>query len=623
MIYLFGSNGMLGNYIKKYFKKYNIVSYTRNDYDINMLTYNNLNLFFENNNIKKDDIIINCAGVIPQRNKNNIDYYNANTIFPLLLNKICEIKNIKLIHITTDCVYSGKKGNYNENDKHDETNIYGISKSLGENCNSTIIRTSIIGEEIHNKASLLEWVLKNKNNIINGYTNHYWNGITCLELSKIIEKIIINNLYWKGVRHIYSPNIVTKYELINYINDIYKCNITIKKYKTDKDINKSLNSLYDTNNIFEIKDIKLQIKELYDYSKCKNIITISGIRPDFIRMSEIFKKLDNDKEINHTLIHTGQHYDELLSGIFFKELNIRKPDYILNTGKQGGKHYNQLAYLSEAIIELIDKEKLLPDIILFLGDSNTVCASLPLKKEGYKIGHIEAGMRSFDKRMLEETNRTICDHCSDIFFVYHKEYKKFLENENIKDNIHIVGNTIVEVCNPYIPKDIKQNNMILLDIHRPENFKYKERMENIIEYANICINKYNIPVKMLNFGRTTNFINEYKIDLGKIDLIDLMGYKEYLKCVYHCKFIISDSGTAQEEPALLNTPVIVPRDFTERPQSVDNNCSFMLDINSKIYFEDSWQWLSKIENKELTMNIKWLGEGNTSDLVINHLKKYI
>jgi dTDP-4-dehydrorhamnose reductase len=77
MIYLFGSNGMLGNYIKKYFKKYNIVSYTRNDYDINMLTYNNLNLFFENNNIKKDDIIINCAGVIPQRNKNNIDYYNA------------------------------------------------------------------------------------------------------------------------------------------------------------------------------------------------------------------------------------------------------------------------------------------------------------------------------------------------------------------------------------------------------------------------------------------------------------------------------------------------------------------------------------------------------------------
>jgi len=355
----------------------------------------------------------------------------------------------------------------------------------------------------------------------------------------------------------------------------------------------------------------------------KTVMTVSGIRPDFIRMSAIFKKLDKDTDINHILVHTGQHYDELLSGVFFKELEIRKPNYILDTGKQGGTHYNQLSYLSVAIMELINTEQLKPDIILFLGDSNTVCAALPLRKEGYIVGHIEAGMRSFDKRMLEEINRTVCDHCSHIHFVYHDEYKRFLENENIKDNVHVVGNTIVEVCKPFIPSEQKRNDMILLDIHRPENFKHQRRMEYIIQYANLCIEKYGIPVKMLNFGRTTKYMEEYGTELGKVELVDLMAYKEYLTTTYHCPFIISDSGTAQEEPAIFDTPVIVPRDFTERPQSVEGNCSYMLNVNDDSKFEDSWNWLFKIESKELTMDVKWLGDGNTSDLVVEKLKEFM
>ena len=356
----------------------------------------------------------------------------------------------------------------------------------------------------------------------------------------------------------------------------------------------------------------------------KTVVTISGIRPDFIRMSSIFKKLDTDKDINHILVHTGQHYDELLSGVFFKELEIRKPDYILNTGKEGGYHYHQLGYLSTAIIDLLLDKKINPDIIIFLGDSNTVCASLPLKKEGYKIGHIEAGMRSFDKRMLEEINRTVCDHCSDIHFVYHEEYKNFLEAENLTNNVHVVGNTIVEVCKPFLQKDIKKrNDVILLDIHRPENFKYRERLTNIINYANKCIDKYGLPVKMLNFGRTTNAIKEYEIFLDRIELVDLMGYKEYLDTVYHSRFIISDSGTGQEEPAIFDTPVIVPRDYTERPQSVEANCSYMLNVNNDKSFQDSWNWLSKIKTKELEMSIEWLGEGNTSDLVLKKLKEFL
>jgi UDP-N-acetylglucosamine 2-epimerase len=106
-------------------------------------------------------------------------------------------------------------------------------------------------------------------------------------------------------------------------------------------------------------------------------------------------------------------------------------------------------------------------------------------------------------------------------------------------------------------------------------------------------------------------------------MVELMAYKEYLTTIYHCRFIISDSGTAQEEPAIFDTPVIVPRDFTERPQSVQANCSYMLNVNANSTFENSWKWLSQIKNKELTMDVSWLGNGITSELVIKQIKQFV
>ena len=349
----------------------------------------------------------------------------------------------------------------------------------------------------------------------------------------------------------------------------------------------------------------------------KNIITVTGIRPDFIRMSEIFKKLDEN--FNHILIHSGQHYNKLLSDVFFDELNIREPDYNLNIGGEGKEHFHQTGELSAKLIELIRKENLNPDLILFLGDSNSVCSAMSLKKEGYKIGHIEAGMRSYDKRMLEEINRIVCDHCSDYLFVYHENYKQKALKENIKeDSIFVVGNTIVEVVNNHKPIESKKNNKIILDIHRPENFKYKNRLENIIKYTNKISKKYDLPVFMLRFKRTLDYIKEYEINLGDIQVIDLLPFKKYINEVYHSKFIISDSGTAQEEPALLNTPVIVPRDFTERPESVENNCSFMINVNddNNLTWTHSETWLLLNCNKR---KIDWLGDGTTSDQIIKIL----
>ena len=143
---------------------------------------------------------------------------------------------------------------------------YGVSKSLGEMCyNTTIIRTSIIGEERKNKYSLLEWVKKHNNNTINGYTNHLWNGVTCLQLAKIINQIINNNIWWKGVRHIFSPNTVSKYELVNIINDVYKLNNTVVKFKTNNNIDKTLCTNYETNHLFNIPNLIDQICELKNF----------------------------------------------------------------------------------------------------------------------------------------------------------------------------------------------------------------------------------------------------------------------------------------------------------------------------------------------------------------------
>ena len=197
----------------------------------------------------------------------------------------------------------------------------------------------------------------------------------------------------------------------------------------------------------------------------KKIVTITGIRPDFIRMSKVFERLD--AAFDHIMIHTGQHYDDELSRIFFQELKIRTPDFTLAAGKNSSNHYEQLSYLSVAVIDLLKKKGIDPAMILFLGDSNSAMVSAPLFKDGYRIGHIEGGMRSYDRRMPEEVNRVICDYVSDQVFVYTKLYKERLIAEN-KDpkQVHVVGNTIVEIVKQYKPTGTRTRDYILADIHR-------------------------------------------------------------------------------------------------------------------------------------------------------------
>jgi dTDP-4-dehydrorhamnose reductase len=266
-ILILGSSGMLGKYMFSFLKtKYdNIYCTRRKDFEINTNTNSeSISNVLKKYNINENDIVINCIGLI----KPQVDKYGTtlsiivNSLFPNLLAEECFKIKAKMIHITTDCVFSGKKGNYIENDIHDVSDVYGRTKSLGEPNNCTVIRTSIIGEEIGQKRSLVEWVKSNANKEINGFNDHFWNGLTCLQVAKVINEIIRNDKFWIGVRHIHS-NKINKFELVSIINDIYNLNIKINNKKSENSCDRSMSSIYEIP--FDIPNLKEQIEEMKNF----------------------------------------------------------------------------------------------------------------------------------------------------------------------------------------------------------------------------------------------------------------------------------------------------------------------------------------------------------------------
>lgn len=267
-IFILGCSGMLGNYVYSYFIKkadFNVINI---EFRITIDNINKIEEVLIANNIDNETCVINCIGAIPQRTNDINKYYVINSLFPHVLSKICQKYNSRMIHPCTDCVFSGNNGNYKETDKHDEINDYGYSKSIGEPLNCTLIRTSIIGLELKNKKSFMEWVLSSVQNkkFIDCWDNHIWNGITCLEYCELLYEIIKNNCFWKGVKHFYSPNVISKYDLAKLIVEIFLGNeylMYVKKNSTNKFIDKSLSSNY--NLIYKIKTIKEQITKLKNF----------------------------------------------------------------------------------------------------------------------------------------------------------------------------------------------------------------------------------------------------------------------------------------------------------------------------------------------------------------------
>ena len=268
-ILVIGSDGMLGYAVTEYFTKkgYSVIPLTINVFDITKDAMEKFESF-----LKNIEVVINCAGIIKQIiSKFPIEYIlQVNSIFPRNLAKICGMHDIKCFHITTDCVYSGEKGNYDENDYYDATDVYGMTKNAGDITDCMTLRTSIIGEEKEQQRSLLEWAKSQRGKQANGFTNHYWNGVTTIYLAEIIENIIKNNLYEKDIFHIFSPEIVSKYELLNLINEIYHLDININKFSTKKKCDRSLSSVKQLCNKIVNKSLFQQIGEMHIFFNLLN-----------------------------------------------------------------------------------------------------------------------------------------------------------------------------------------------------------------------------------------------------------------------------------------------------------------------------------------------------------------
>jgi len=268
-ILIFGANGLLGvNMVTYLSKRYVVLSSTRKDLDLEHVSYDSLEEYIKkifdynmSDENKDNYIIINAAAVINRRNVPDEVFYKVNTIFPLLLDSIAHKLNIKVIFPCTGCVFEGNLSYHEENAIHTSSDIYALTKSKGEPIFGCGIRVSFIGEG-STQISFIEFIRQNK--IMNGFTNHFWNGITALEYCRLVEKIIDNNLFYRGIRHFNSPDSYSKYNLAQIVNEVYSLKNTITPVEVKK-CDRTLKTSYPDDQLTIKKTLKDQIKEQYDY----------------------------------------------------------------------------------------------------------------------------------------------------------------------------------------------------------------------------------------------------------------------------------------------------------------------------------------------------------------------
>ena len=311
------------------------------------------------------------------------------------------------------------------------------------------------------------------------------------------------------------------------------------------------------------------------------ILTLIGTRPEIIRLSKIINILD--KTNKNILVHTGQNYDYNLDKIFFKDLNVRKPNYYLGAK---GTFAEQLSIITSKLEKIILKEKTSKFVVL--GDTNSSLGAIIAKRLNLQVFHLEAGNRSFIKKSPEEINRKIIDHISDINMPYTYRSCENLVKEGIKrQKIFVIGNPIFEVINTHIDKTqqskilkklkIKTDLYILCTLHREENVDDKFKLKHYINLLAKFTKALNLPVIFSIHPRTRKKIKEFKISIPKkIILINPLGFFDFLKLEMNSKMIITDSGTVQEEASILNKLCIVLRDATERPETLENGDTIII-----------------------------------------------
>ncbi|WP_270427357.1 non-hydrolyzing UDP-N-acetylglucosamine 2-epimerase [Fusobacterium mortiferum] len=358
------------------------------------------------------------------------------------------------------------------------------------------------------------------------------------------------------------------------------------------------------------------------------LMTILGTRPEIIRLSEIIKKAD--KYFDHILVHTGQNWDYTLNKVFFDDLELREPDYYLDSvGNNLGETIGNIIAKS---YEVLLKEK--PDALLLLGDTNSALSAIAAKRLKVPIFHMEAGNRCFDQNLPEEINRKIVDHISDINLPYTENSRRYLLSEGFrKEHVFVTGSPMTEVLEINKEKieksdiltklNLEKNKYILLSTHREENVDNEKNFNNLVESINSVAEKYQMPIIFSVHPRTQKKLKERNIKFNSlVRELKPFGFFDYCNLQENSFCVLSDSGTLSEESAILKFPAISIRTSTERPEVIDKGNIILAGIKKD-------EILSSLEIatemfKDENRNVEPYDylDNNVSDKVIKVIRSY-
>lgn len=332
------------------------------------------------------------------------------------------------------------------------------------------------------------------------------------------------------------------------------------------------------------------------------VMTVVGTRPEIIRLSAVINKLEGSNSIEHILVHTGQNYDYELNEVFFKDLNLRKPDHFLNSAT--GTAVETIGNILIKIDPIMEKVK--PDAFLVLGDTNSCLCAISAKRRHIPIFHMEAGNRCFDQRVPEETNRKIVDHISDINLTYSNIAREYLLSEGIPaDRIIKTGSPMFEVLNSRkteIEKSdiverlgLKEDKYFVVSAHREENINSEINFMDLVESLNAIAEKYGFPVIVSTHPRTRKMIELKGTEFSPlVNIMKPLGFIDYIKLQKNAKAVLSDSGTISEESSILGLKALNIRQAHERPEAMEEASVMMVGLKKERIF----QGLEVLETQE-------------------------
>ena len=367
------------------------------------------------------------------------------------------------------------------------------------------------------------------------------------------------------------------------------------------------------------------------------IATILGTRPEIIKMAPIIAEI-NKRNINHVVLHTGQHYDKEMSDNFFRDLEIPAPDYNIHVGS--GTHAKQTGLMMSGIEKILLKEK--PDIVLVQGDTNAVLAgALVSAKLHIAVGHVEAGLRSFDLTMPEEINRRVADVCSVMYYIPTEESAINLLAEGFsRKNLFITGNTVVDACFRHLEiakkrgfeeESLKEldidgmDNILTLTMHRAENVDIKERVTNIIDALKELTD---VDIIFPIHPRTKNTLEKFGLfeelnSLSHVHIVKPIGYLDFLLLTSKSVLILTDSGGLQEEAITLDVPALTLRYNTERPETVAAGGNILVGANKEAILENANRILNDKEFADKMKNaVNPYGDGDAAVKTVDAIEKY-